>query len=255
MSKNNESIREVLCSFTAPMTMMSSADRSHLEQGAKIFFDEVGNCCTSLGIAWPTGLKLKLPNGSCVIFSRPKLKRRSITEFEKEFLRAVVLPMFWDYCMSLPVPGVDHDRIKRKKEQHERAVFGKLRKDKEKRAGADLWMRWRNALRCYRQNPALALAITPMRVEQATSKFWLGFFEAMRTSASFGDRNPTDKWLIEHEEKIKNLTPREVKERFGSQFQATSIRKIHERMNKLGLDHKHEPSGKASPNYRPFRRN
>jgi hypothetical protein len=237
------------------MTLSSPADRSKLESDAEMFFDQVGRCCSSLGIAWPSGLELKLPDGTRVMFSRPKLKGRAVTEREKEFLRAVVLPMFWEYCMSLPVTGANQEKIKRKKDQYEKTVFGKLRNDKDKRAGAEFWMRWQNALLCHQENPTrVSFVIAPMRMERATPKFWQGFFQAMRTSASYGNKEPTDKWLIEHEEEVKNLTPREVKEQFGSKFQATSVEKLHERMQNLGLAHRHEPRGKASPNYRQFRR-
>ena len=254
MRKNNKTTREVLCSFTGRMTLSSPADRSKLVSDAEMFFNQIGNCCASLGIAWPTGLELKLPDGSRSIFSRPKLKARPVTEREKEFLREVVVPMFLEYCISLPVTGADREKIKIRKEAREKAAFGRLRNDKDERAGAEFWMRWRNALLCHRENPQASLAIVPMRMEHAAPKFWQGFFRAMRTSASYGHKEPTDKWLIEHEEEFKNLTPSETKERFGSKFQATSADKLHERMNKLALAHRHEPRGKASPNYRQFRR-
>lgn len=245
----------MLCAFTGQMTLSSLAERSKLESEAKMFFDQVGNCCASLGIAWPTGLELKFPDGARVIFSRRQPEARPVTEREKEFLREVVVPMFLEYCMSLPVTRADQEKIKRRKDQYEKTLFGNLRDDKDKRAGAEFWKRWRNALLCHQENPSkTSLAIAPMRMEHATSKFWQGFFQAMRTSASYGHKEPTDKWLIEHEQEIKDLMPREIEEQFGSKFQATSVKKLHERLNKLSLKHRHEPSGKASPNYRQFRR-
>ena len=66
------------------------------------------------------------------------------------------------------------------------------------------------------------------------AEFFDGLAEAMRILQSYGE-DPTNKWLIEHEEEIKGCTPEEIIKRFGSQFQVISSDKLHRRLNKLGL--------------------
>jgi hypothetical protein len=186
MSKNNKTTRQVLSSFKGRMESSSPVDRSQLESAAAQFFDQVAYYCASLGIAWPTGLELKFPDGSGVRFSRTARKAAPLTERQKESLRELLMPLLLRFYKSIACncTEADRDKIEKKEEQYKKGL-----------------------------------------------------------SATLQGKNSPKKWLIEHEEEIKNLTPREMKERFGLK---TSLKKLHEKH----VEHKDEPRGQASPNYR-----
>jgi hypothetical protein len=89
------------------------------------------------------------------------------------------------------------------------------------------------------------------------AEFFKGLAEAMQLLESYNGRDPVNKRLLEYKmESLPNPqhTPREIKQRIGSQFQSISLRKLHERLHELDVPHKDEPRGKASPNYRQFYR-
>ena len=150
------------------------------------------------------------------------------------------------------------------KAAYEKACFGKLRSSGKKRAAFEFLRRLRLSRDYDREStdpkvmsriilPIEMVYLSPLLepLNALDAEFFDGLAEAMRILQSLQsyEKDPTDKWLIEHEEEIKGCTPEEIIKRFGSQFQVTSPDKLHRRLNKLGLDHQHKPRGKASPEY------
>ena len=264
MTKKKETARALLFSFTGPIKF-SPAVLPQIESAAEKYFDQLSHFHASLGMPWPSRLELKLPDGTRVIFSRPKSEGPPPTKRQKEILREMTKPTllrleFFESIASIAGTEADRENIKIKKEQYENAVFGTLN-EKRKRAGAGFLMDLRSAELYHRESPNPGLSvIARIRVAYATplfqaliennTEFMQGVLEKMRRSASHWHEDPTKKWLIEHEEEIKSFTPPKIMERFGSEFPCKSVNKLREKLNEVRVQHKHDPRGRGSPTYR-----
>ena len=58
----------------------------------------------------------------------------------------------------------------------------------------------------------------------------------------------SSKWLIEHQDEIAPYTPEEIIKRFP-QCPTKSVKRLHNTLNELALQHADKPRGTASPNY------
>jgi hypothetical protein len=193
------------------------------------------------------------------------LSKKKLTKRQQELLLESGTAMYAAVLASMNKHA--RARFAEWKRNYEKALFGKLRHSDQKRAAFEFLRNWHNAQIHDLESGADVETVTftvPLRIiylapllaalKRCDRIFFDGLAEALYDLESYGEKDPRDKWLIEHEWEIENLTPREIKELFGPKFQTTSVRKLHERLNYLGLQHRHEPSGQASPSYRQFRR-
>src|SRR5262245_5769340 len=120
MSKNNKTTQQVILRYKEGS---SSADRSKVEPAGAKFFDQGGFLCASLCIAWPRKLKFNFPDGSHLIFSRPKSKNPVLTKRQIEIVHELLMPMFLEFCESIANAEADREKIKKNKEQYEKVVF------------------------------------------------------------------------------------------------------------------------------------
>jgi hypothetical protein len=92
-------------------------------------------------------------------------------------------------------------------------------------------------------------------LEKHDAEFFSGLAEAMRILQSSRHSSALarlHKWLFDYAIENrweKKHTPRELNEQFVSKFHNMKDKKLHEKLHELGIPHKDEPRGKASPNY------
>jgi hypothetical protein len=156
------------------------------------------------------------------------------------------------------------DAIDKIRREYEKALYGRLSGSAKKRRAFVFLRAWNAAMIFWRES-GMAMPETrrlnllkPLldALRDSDDEFFKGLAEAMQIVKSYG-KDPVNKRLLEYKMEIGSIpqhTPREIKEKFGSKFRAISVKKLHERCHELGIAHKDEPRGKASPNYRPFRR-
>lgn len=234
--------------------------RKKIEFAFHDFIIQLSEYCASRAVAFPEAVEINFGGGHSLVFSRPKSKVQ--TRRQKEILRASGMPMLLDFLERCARDETGRARMKERKAAYEKACFGKLRSSGKKRAAFEFLRRLRLSRDYDREStdsrvmsqilPIEMLYLSPLleALNALDAEFFDGLAEAMRILQSYG-KDPTNKWLIEHEEEIKGCTPEEIIKRFGSQFQVISSDKLHRRLNKLGLDHEHgyKPRGKASPKY------
>jgi hypothetical protein len=156
MSKNSKTTRQVILSARS-----SPADRSKVEPAGEKFFDQGGLLCANLGVAWPRELKFNFPDGSHLIFSRPKSKNPAITRQQIDIVHQLLMPMFLDFCESIAPTEGERDKVKIWKKQYDTAVFAKLSNEREK-AGAE-WLRALQLAELYhRENPSRGSQVVAM---------------------------------------------------------------------------------------------
>jgi hypothetical protein len=171
MSKSNGTKREVILRYNERIEMSSSPDRSKVESAGATFFDQGGQLCASLGIAWPCHIEFNFSDGRSVRFSRRKLKAPPLTERQKQIVRELLMPMFLEFCESIASTEADREKIKKIKKQYERAVLPKVRNEKEK-TGAEFLRGLQLAELYHREDPNPTLSmIAHIRTVYATPLF------------------------------------------------------------------------------------
>jgi hypothetical protein len=207
MSKT-KTARQVILRYEGRIELRAPADRSKVEQAAAKFFDQASHYCASLGVALPGRIELNFPDGSHLIVSRPKLKTPALTEQQLEIVHELLMPIFLEFCESIACTEADHE-IKKMKQQYEKAVFGKFRNNKGKRAGAGFLRGLQLAELYHRENPSQgSQAIALIRTVYGSplfgaligndTEFVQGILEQMGHSLS--ERQKLKKRLIEIDE-------------------------------------------------------
>jgi hypothetical protein len=233
MSKTNKTARQVILRYEGRIELSSLTDRSKVESAGAKFFDQAGHYCASIGVAWPSRIDFNFPDGRPVRFSRSKLKGPPLTERQEKIVRELLAPMFLEFCESIACTEADREKIKKNKEQYEKAVFGKLRNEKGKanRAGAEFLRGLKLAELYHRENPNPALSvIATIRMAYATplfqalignnTEFVQGILKQMRRSLS--ERRSIKKRLIETDELRHptgpTLTWKQILEKYASDY-------------------------------------
>lgn len=133
----SKTTREVVLRYKGRIELSSLADQSKVESAGAKFFDQAGQFCASLVVAWPRRLEFTFPDGDRVIFSKPRLKGPLLTEAQKKIVRELLMPMHLEFCEAIARTEADREKIRKNKEEYEKAVFGKSLKNKRQRAGAE----------------------------------------------------------------------------------------------------------------------
>jgi hypothetical protein len=149
-----------------------------------------------------------------------------------------------------------HERLMR---HYEKTLFGKLSDSPKKRAGLQFLREWDYA-EIYDDESTCVETVTltlPLRIinllpllaalNRRDDEFFDGLAQAIRFLGRYGN-DTVAKWLIEHQDEIKPYTPDEIIERFP-QCPTKSVKRLHNELNELKLDHAEKLRGTASPNY------
>lgn len=168
-------------------------------------------------------------------------------------------------------PIVYDQEFLKSREDYEKAYYGTCWKSEKKRKAFDFLRAWHHAAiwdkesERPRKNRDRLLLLAPLlsALEKRDAEFFRGLAEAVQilNDRIYNSKNPNigsgemhlTKWLLEH--KVRNWpdgarqTPRELNEQFVSKFRKISDKKLHQKLHELGIPHKDEPRGKASPNY------
>jgi hypothetical protein len=161
----------------------------------------------------------------------------------------------------------------------EKAYYGKLRDSEQGRRVVDLLKAWRGSLimeqhgRCSKEDSARIAWLEPLLHSMGAlghDAGWGGiepveFFRLLAKAAQMLDTRVRSSkaifgagdfdltiWLLQYGITIAGTpthTVRELNEQFVSKFHRISDKKLHERLHELGIPHRDEARGKASPNY------
>ena len=135
MSKNNKMTREVIIRYEGRIPLSSPGERSKVESAGEKFFAQAQHFCASLAVALPSTIQFNFPDGDRTVLSRQQSDQVvHLTERQKQIVHELLMPTFLEVCESIARTEVDREKIKKNKEQWEKAVFGKLRNDKDKGA-------------------------------------------------------------------------------------------------------------------------
>jgi hypothetical protein len=238
---------------------LSPAARKKLESDLFRFIAQLFHYCGDHHVAFPDGAALTFPHLTTgTFFGRPK-RKQVLTKRQKEINREKDMPILFALREWKARDEAERAKIMKLKGIYETACFGKLRSQR-KRTAFEFLRHWRRSCDDESTNPEPMSLIVPMKfislapllnaLKELDAEFFDGLAEAMRVLDSYLGKDPTDKWLLENEEEIRQLTPREIKEQFGSRFLGQSVKQIHKRLHELDLKHENELRGKASPNYR-----
>ncbi len=153
---------------------------------------------------------------------------------------------------------------------YEKAYYGKCWKSEKKRKAFDVLRALHNAAindtesgHPRKDSDQLTL-LAPLlsALKERDSEFCKGLTQAVQilNDRIYSSKDKTigsgdshlGKWLLEYKIRIwphAEHTVRELKDQFVSKFRAISDKELHEKLHELGIPHKDEPRGKASPNY------
>lgn len=199
--------------------------------------------------------------------------KRGQTKREMELWLETVVKTYAAAIRGLFGRSDDLDEFQRK---YEKALYGKACTSEKKREAFEFLRMWKCELTFENESATdlpesekirlLGPVIEALRILDV--KFFAGLKEAAAAlknriegnngkagAIGLGDLR-VDKWLLEYQA-INGLvgtttglhTPSEINKQFVSRFCAISDRKLHEKLHELGIPHRNEPRGKASPNY------
>jgi hypothetical protein len=154
------------------------------------------------------------------------------------------------------------------KQKYDVAYYEKLRHTEKKRKALEFLRQWyhRGAVRREVRQPTVGwdrtffelLAPLLDALEKRDTEFLEALTQAVRileqreTSNRIKYPGSLDKWLLEYglfNGWSEIHTPHELNEQFVSKFRTITDKKLHEKLHELGVPHKDEPSGRASPAY------
>ena len=174
-------------------------------------------------------------------------------------------------CARGQEPIGDAAMLRKRQGNFERAYYGKFHDSEKAREAVDLLRAWHGSRITEEHRPVkrteselialfkpLMNAVESLDVEflkllpQAAQMLDARIRSSKDSSIGTGDTD-LDLWLLQYGLRIAG-TPthaaRELNEQFVSKFHKISDKKLHDKLNELGVPHKHKPSGKASPNYK-----
>jgi len=148
-------------------------------------------------------------------------------------------------------------------EKYEWAYYDDLRHSEEGRRAMDFLRKWKwNMASAKADGQTLKgrIFLTTLEplldaLKKGNAAFFSGLSKAMRILQQQERRSSLHKWLFDYamENCWENKhTPAQLNEEFVSKFHKMTNKKLHEKLHQLGIPHKDEPRGKASPNYNAF---
>ena len=202
----------------------------------------------------------------------------SLPQQAEEILYEILTKHYLKLCEALNAerralglkPLGDPAKLAKQKSDFEKAYYGKLRHSERGRIAVDLLRAWRGAQIaqqrgwCQVTDSGRIAVLEPFLHAVRTPD--VEFFELLAQAAKIldkpirsskganigtGDRN-LDMFLLKYGMRISGTpthTPHELNEQFVNKFRDITDKKLQERMHELGVPYKHEPRGKASPNY------
>jgi hypothetical protein len=201
--------RHVVLYCEGRMGLSSPAERSKIESaGAKFVYEGVHRCA-SLSMAWPSRIEFNFPNSRPVGFLMPKLKGPPLKARQEDIVRQLLMPRFLESSESIACTEANREKNKKNKEQYEKAVYGKIRNEKEarQRDGAEFLRGLQLAEFYHRENPSRGNEVLPL-IALIRTVYGSSLFEALiGNNAEFvqGILEQMGHWLSERRQLKKRL--------------------------------------------------